>query len=180
MGIRISPHTTLQPVKISDFLILRNLMTKIYPETYDYLWPDGGEWYVDHVYNVETLATDIEEADSELSFIVQDQIVMGILKVQWKMPYPDHPERRGCRLHRLYLSSVAHGTGLASTLMEYVERRAIHEGAELLWLDCMDSEPRALRFYKKHGFEKGRKYHLDFLRMHDRYRGIFLMHKDLE
>lgn len=155
-------------------------MTKIYPSTYAYLWQDGGTWYLDHIYNIEAVKADIGESDGQLSFVVLHDTIVGILKVQWKLPYPDRPEKRSCRLHRLYLAPEVHGTGLASTLMDYVEWRAVDEGAELLWLDCMDSEPRALRFYEKHGFEKGRLYHLDFLRMHDRYRGIFLMHKDLE
>lgn len=54
-------------------------------------------------------------------------------------------------LERFYLDATLHGSGLAGLLMQEVFR--IAQGSGWIWLGVWEKNPRAIRFYEKHGFE---------------------------
>ena len=53
---------------MEDYSILHELMVRIYPPAYTYLWPDNGEWYIQTFYGKEQVKNDLE--DSHSSFIL--------------------------------------------------------------------------------------------------------------
>jgi len=55
-------------------------------------------------------------------------------------------------LSKFYVDPDHHGTGLAAMLMEATIAAARAGGATSLWLGVSDENPRANRFYEKHGF----------------------------
>ncbi|MEM9689215.1 MAG: GNAT family N-acetyltransferase [Pseudomonadota bacterium] len=55
-------------------------------------------------------------------------------------------------LHRIYVDQSAHGTGLASRLMQGVHNVALESGAGHIWLGVWEHNPRAIAFYTKQGF----------------------------
>ena len=55
-------------------------------------------------------------------------------------------------LHRFYVDTPAHGTGVAQRLMAAVWQSARAWGAGHLWLGVWERNPRAQRFYAKCGF----------------------------
>ena len=55
-------------------------------------------------------------------------------------------------LHRFYVDSPAHGTGVAQRLMVAVCDAARTAGARHLWLGVWERNARAIRFYAKSGF----------------------------
>jgi GNAT superfamily N-acetyltransferase len=55
-------------------------------------------------------------------------------------------------LHRFYLDRRAHGTGLASDLMQAVHQAAHELGSRHIWLGVWERNPRAIAFYKKENF----------------------------
>jgi RimJ/RimL family protein N-acetyltransferase len=62
-------------------------------------------------------------------------------------------------LHRLYLVQAAKGTGLADAFMAIARAAAHAAGAHAMVLGVFSGNPRAQRFYAKHGFEKIGDYH---------------------
>jgi ribosomal protein S18 acetylase RimI-like enzyme len=61
---------------------------------------------------------------------------------------------RAMELHRLYLIERAKGTGVADALMDWTLARAKEDKSEWLYLGVFSENPRAIRFYERHGFEK--------------------------
>ncbi len=55
-------------------------------------------------------------------------------------------------LRQLYLLKAAHGTGLASALMDWVLAEARRRGAERLALSVFSENWRAQAFYRRYGF----------------------------
>jgi GNAT superfamily N-acetyltransferase len=55
-------------------------------------------------------------------------------------------------VERFYVAHAWHGTGVAHALMTAVLETARARGGETLWLGVWDRNPRAIRFYAKHGF----------------------------
>ncbi len=65
-------------------------------------------------------------------------------------PCVQHPDP--IELHRFYVDSRAHGSGLAYRLMEEVHRAADAFKGRHLWLGVWERNPRAISFYKKVSF----------------------------
>ena len=55
-------------------------------------------------------------------------------------------------LQRIYVDQGFHGKGLAVELLAEVFWRAEQHGAAALWLGVWEHNPRAIRFYQRHGF----------------------------
>jgi ribosomal protein S18 acetylase RimI-like enzyme len=62
------------------------------------------------------------------------------------------PVARPAELHRLYVVRERHGRGVAHDLMRAVIAAAAREGADCVWLGVWEGNPRAIAFYRKHGF----------------------------
>ncbi|SFJ12844.1 GNAT family N-acetyltransferase [Bradyrhizobium sp. cf659] len=61
---------------------------------------------------------------------------------------------RGDELYQLFVSSQAHGTGVAAALIADAEARLAARGVELAWLACAIGNDRAARFYEKSGWRR--------------------------
>lgn len=59
---------------------------------------------------------------------------------------------RGDELYQLFVSSEAHGAGVAAALIADAEARLAARGVELAWLACAVGNSRAARFYEKSGW----------------------------
>jgi GNAT superfamily N-acetyltransferase len=59
---------------------------------------------------------------------------------------------RGDELYQLFVSSKAHGSGVAAALIADAEARLAARGVELAWLACAIGNMRAARFYEKSGW----------------------------
>jgi ribosomal protein S18 acetylase RimI-like enzyme len=177
MPVALSKSLSLIPIAIKDYPMLYELMERIYPPAYNYLWPDNSAWYLKTIYGKDGVVRDLKDQNGFFYFIEAKGEIEGILKIQEDTPYPDQPFRKATRLHRIYLSEKTQGTGIGKQLLQYVEKLALKNGSELLWLDCMDSKLQALRFYEKHGFQKGRLTFLDYKLIKKGYNGMYLMWK---
>lgn len=57
------------------------------------------------------------------------------------------------KLWRLYLAQAHTGQGLGRRLLHAAETAARERGARTLWLTVYDRNERAVRFYRRHGFQ---------------------------
>jgi ribosomal protein S18 acetylase RimI-like enzyme len=63
------------------------------------------------------------------------------------------PGERRIEVRRFYTDLPWIGRGVAATLMAECVARGIAAGCDVVWLDVWQENPRAVRFYAKHGFE---------------------------
>lgn len=55
-------------------------------------------------------------------------------------------------LRRMYVASARRGEGVAAALLRKAERLARERGAHTMYLETSELQPRAVSFYKKHGY----------------------------
>lgn len=79
---------------------------------------------------------------------------------------------RPVELHRIYVLSEWHGRGIAQSLMREVIEAAAREDADCLWLGVWERNPKAIAFYRKHGFRVVGDHF--FMLGHDRQRDLIL------
>jgi GNAT superfamily N-acetyltransferase len=169
----------LNPIQSEDQPILYQLMDEVYRAGYRYIWVDEGDWYVNLIYNPHTVYKELKRSTSNYFFVEVDGVKIGVLKYDFPFSPKEIEIPRAMKLHRLYLHPDFHGKGIAQSLVSHCEMVAKENGLEGIWLEAMECQPQAMRFYVKVGFEKVLTYTLDFERIFPEYRQIQIMKKSL-
>lgn len=152
---------------------LQALMYRIYPAAYEYLWQDGGRWYLERMYAVDRLREELNDTNAHCWLLLgADGEELGFLKL---LPHDlADAEGRGLCLQRLYLLPRAQGQGLGQQLMRYTFDWARRHDYHYIWLEAMEVG-RARQFYARYGFTVRSCRRLDFPGMLDDRRGLLLM-----
>ncbi len=167
------------PITAADQPALLSLMKRIYPPVYAYLWPDGGDWYVESQYGSANVARELADPVADYRFMVWGGEPVGILRFVPGLPLADRPDSTATKLHRLYLDPAVQGRGIGRGAIAFVEEACRTRGEEWLWLEAMDSAPAAISFYERLGFRRVAPFTLEMPRMLPRYRGMWRMAKPL-
>lgn len=181
MVITLHSHLNiiLKPIELKDQSILYQLMDVIYRHSYRQIWKDEGDWYLDLIYNPENLSKELGRKRSHYFFVEVEGRKIGILKYDFPFSPREIEIPDSMKLHRLYLHHDFHGKGIAQLLLIHCEQVAKANNLESIWLEAMECQPQAVRFYEKMGFETILSYQLDFEVMLPEYRGIKIMRKSL-
>lgn len=178
--ININNDLSLIPITSEDQSELFELMTEIYTPSYKHIWTDNGEWYLEQMYNPKTFQSDLDNPTSFYYFVLLQGWKIGILKYD----FPSSPEiinfPNSLKLHRIYLHKDYQGKGIAAQLMRWVESVARERNLNFIWLEVMDTQVQAQRFYRKFGFEWMFTYHLEYKSLLQKYRGIQILRKSLK
>ena len=170
--IPVRPDLALRPLTPADHAELRTLMQRIYPPAYAHFWTDGGAWYLEHLYHVENFTRELAEPHTAYYFVVGQQMVCGILRVVGPMRTNGRTE---VKLHRLYLGTEAQGRGIGQALVAWTQRTFCSEPDTVLWLEAMEKQPQALRFYEHLGFVKRHRFEYLYERLHPEMRPAYRM-----
>lgn len=79
--------------------------------------------------------------------------LVAFAQLRWEAAPVALPTQRPGEIQRFYLDQAWHGRGLAQELMRACLETLAQGGADLAWLGVWESNPRALAFYRKTGFE---------------------------
>ncbi|MBA4302191.1 MAG: hypothetical protein C0433_19120 [Cyclobacterium sp.] len=181
MNITLDFHSNLvlTAIQAEDQPALYQLMDEVYRSGYRYIWEDQGDWYVNLIYNRHTLYKDLKRPTSHYFFVELGGEKIGILKYDFPLSPRELEIPNAMKLHRLYLHPEVHGKGIARILMDHCEKIAKENDLNSMWLEVMECQPQAKRFYEKCGFEPLLSYQLDFERIFPPYRGIEIWKKSL-
>lgn len=177
--VTIDENIELVRLSKSDHQQVRELMTVVYPPPYLHIWKDDASWYLEMVYNQSNFEKEIDEPDTFYYFIVFQNNPKGVLRICHNQPLIDFPDKKATKLHRIYIDQPVHGHGIGKTLIHWVEKQCISRRDEILWLEAMDTQEQALKFYQKNGFEICGSMTLDFDMMRPEYRGMYRLYKVL-
>lgn len=83
--------------------------------------------------------------------------LVGMATVEHQESPPIFARGDTAHIHELYVSPDSRGTGLATELLNRVERWAEDRACEFLSLDVNENNERALAFYREHEFETKRR-----------------------
>ncbi len=78
--------------------------------------------------------------------------LIAYAQVRRSKPPPCVVHAAAIELHRFYVDRRAHGSGLASDLMQAVHQAAHEFEGRHVWLGVWERNPRAIAFYKKENF----------------------------
>jgi GNAT superfamily N-acetyltransferase len=177
--IQITQNLALKTITKSDSKDLYTLMKEIYPAAYQHFWKDNGDWYVNTLYSNQNIEKELIEANADYYFILFNDEIVGNFRVLWDQKLPGLENKKSVKLQRIYLHSKTQGNGIGKTLLLWLENKAKEKGYELAWLDAMDEQPQAFKFYKKQGYLYHSHEFLDFDLLHDNVRKMSQLYKKI-
>ncbi len=178
MSVQVNKEIRLIPVTLSSQQKLFQLMSVIYPPVYNHLWPDGGTYYINKLYCIENLKSELLNPDSRYYFVDYSTETIGILKVNLNSPLPGGEEKPMVKLHRIYLSPDVQGKGIGKLLLNWVEDTFCKESSIPLWLEVMDTQEQAINFYENFGFVRVGSSIFEDQMMKAPFRGMYTMVKE--
>jgi len=88
-----------------------------------------------------------------VTLVVEEKgTLVAFAQLRWDRTEDCVAARRPGEIRRLYVREDRHGTGIARELMAACLARMRERGSDVAWLGVWEKNPRAIAFYKKHGF----------------------------
>jgi len=109
--------------------------------------------YLDDAFGLAQQSAELADPDTTILLATFDDMLVAYAQLR-RGPLPEcvaHAD--AIELQRFYLDRHAHGSGLASTLMDEVRATAAALGAAHIWLGVWENNPRAIAFYAKCGYD---------------------------
>ena len=108
--------------------------------------------YMDRAFSEEQFLKEFEESHSLFLLAETANEILAYARIRSSTEVDQLLDGSSLELQRFYLNPETHGTGLANQLMEVCLSHCQH--VDWLWLGVWEKNPRAIRFYARHGFEK--------------------------
>lgn len=144
---------TIRPGSVADAAELAAFAARTFEETY--AAGNNADDLRAHLANSYGLAQQAAElADPLVSTILArvNEELVAYAQVRQNTPPLCVTHAAAVELHRLYVDQRAHGSGLASRLIQAVRRAAAEMQGRHVWLSVWERNPRAIAFYKKEKF----------------------------
>lgn len=173
--ITISDRITLRTILLENQQELYTLMAKIYPPVYQHLWDDNGSWYLNQIYTFDNLKTELSDKNGFYYFVEYNSTTIGILRIVDNCNSAYFKDKKGMKLHRIYLDPAIHGKGIGKKIINWTKQKALALENDILWLEAMDSSLGVITFYESLGFEKMEKFEFPLKKMEKKHRGMYRM-----
>jgi GNAT superfamily N-acetyltransferase len=115
--------------------------------------------YVAKAFSRDTMLQELEDPCSLFLLAVVNGENIGYAKIRKGEPPECVDGPKPIELERIYVDASKQSGGVGAVLMQAVFEHAKEEGYGTVWLGAWEKNPRARRFYEKHGFSAvGSKY----------------------
>lgn len=140
-----------------DAAALKALFAQSFAEAFGHLYPPADLQEFLHANSEETWRVTLSDPEVAIRLAEEEGAVVGFVELApKKLPY--ETSAPVLELRRLYLTSGAHGRGIADALMNWAISEAHRRGAKELVLSVYIDNLRARRFYDRYGFDAVGRY----------------------
>lgn len=144
----------IKKVTIDDVKQLQNISRSTFIETF---WADNSEenmsQYLDSSFSIERLSGEINNENSFFYFAIIDNKVGGYLKLNIGQAQTDIKNENWLEIERIYILKEFYGKKVGQALYEKADEIANAMNMIYIWLGVWENNERAIRFYRKNGFE---------------------------
>lgn len=116
--------------------------------------PDDLAHYMRQAFNLEQITEELANSKNLFLLAEIDDELAGYAKLIFDNIESGITADKPVELSRLYSRQKFLGKGVGQTLMEACFEKAKENGCDVMWLGVWEFNPRARRFYEKHGFHE--------------------------
>jgi diamine N-acetyltransferase len=115
--------------------------------------PEDLQAHLESSYGVAQQSQELSDPNEITLLAVAGNRLIAFAQVRRQVPPECVTQAQAIEVHRFYVNRIAHGKGVAQSLMAAVKSAAKDFDAKHLWLSVWERNPRAVTFYAKMGFE---------------------------
>ena len=109
--------------------------------------------YLKNGFSNEKLQKELIDENAEFYFAELDGSVIGYLKVNFGPSQTEIKDENALEIERIYVLKEFQGKKVGQILYNKAMELAQTHHVDYVWLGVWEKNPRAIRFYKKNGFE---------------------------
>lgn len=141
----------LRPATIADAPVIAALARQTFTDTFGHLYsPDNLAAFLT-IHTPENWAAEIADPRFAVTLAEVDGTPVAYMKLG-PPSLPFTPPAGAIELRQIYVVASQHGSGLARTMLDHAIAQARARGCTALYLSVFTDNPRARRFYARHGF----------------------------
>lgn len=135
----------------ADSRLLSDLGYRIYSAHFKPLWVSETEMnsFLHDEYSLPVLEQSLKESGVAW-YVAQTERPIGFMKVTWEAAIPGTSDV-GVLLNKLYLDPAETGKHYGKLMFEHAVRLARNNGKRSLWLEVLEQNEGAYRFYQRQG-----------------------------
>ncbi|MFA1016520.1 N-acetyltransferase family protein [Enterobacter sp. SAT-E-asb] len=135
----------------ADSALVCELGYRIYPAHFQHLWVSDAEMkaFLDGEYAVSVLEQSLKD-NAVYWYVAETDRPVGFMKVTWDAMLPE-TDKRGVLLNKLYLDPAETGKNYGQDMFNKIIDMARSRGKDYLWLEVLEQNAGAYRFYQKQG-----------------------------
>ena len=143
----------IEKATISDLECIQEISKQTFVETFASVnTPKNIENYVQENFNLERLASEINNPESDFYLAFSEMKTIGYLKINFENSQTEISYKKALEIHRIYVLKEFHGKNIGQLLLDEAIKIAKQARVDYLWLGVWDENHRALQFYSKNGF----------------------------
>lgn len=142
---------TIRTATPSDAALLNEMGYASYRAQFEHLWESREELenYLHDQYSISAIQKSLHDPADRWLIAAADGPV-GFAKLHWQSAVPAE-ELTGALLSKIYLLPDRVGQGYGEALFKTAIAEAKERGETFLWLEVLENNPRARKFYQSHG-----------------------------
>ncbi len=143
---------TINKAQTRDASLLHEMGYTSYQHHFAHLWQEKDELenFLAQEYSLDALQESLQDKSCCWLIACNDSKPVGFAKFSWHRPVnPQGPT--GTLLHKLYFLPDATGKGYGEMVINDVIQQAKAHGETFFWLEVLDANTQARRFYERQG-----------------------------
>jgi diamine N-acetyltransferase len=146
-------NIVIKKASIEDIVKLQIIGRQTFYETFaERNTEENMRKYLDEVFSIDRLTTELNNQESEFYFAVFENQVIGYLKINTGNAQTELQDKSALEIERIYVLKEYQGKKIGQLLYETALQIAVRAKAEYLWLGVWEENHKAKNFYIKNGF----------------------------
>ncbi|MDY2615172.1 MAG: GNAT family N-acetyltransferase [Treponema succinifaciens] len=145
----------IKKCSLDDILDLQKIYRQTFFETFsEQNSEENMRIFLNKAYSEEKLKSEIENKESETFLAVENQKILGVLKINTGNAETESGLENSLEIQRIYILKESKGLGIGTVLMNLAEKKARELGVSFIWLGVWEKNFPAQKFYTDKGFRR--------------------------
>lgn len=116
--------------------------------------PDDFKAYIQKAFDPQKLASELSDQDTYFYFVEDEGTLVGYFKLNIGQAQTDVHDSDSLEIERIYVVEGHQGKSIGTLMLQEIIQLAKKMQKTYIWLGVWEHNPKAIRFYQRHHFQK--------------------------